>query len=52
MLLAWQEFLSEKLGESVDPVDHGKAWSLYFSDPWGNPYEITTYDYELVEGRL
>ena len=23
------------------PVDHGSAWSLYFTDPDGNPLEIT-----------
>lgn len=34
------------------PVDHDKAWSLYFSDPWGNPLEVTTYDYALVKTRL
>ncbi len=26
------------------PVDHGTAKSIYFSDPWGNDLEITTYD--------
>lgn len=29
---------------SGDYVDHDGAWSIYFDDPWGNPYEITTYD--------
>jgi catechol-2,3-dioxygenase len=24
--------------------DHAMSLSLYFSDPDGNPYEITTYD--------
>ncbi|USD64041.1 VOC family protein [Vibrio sp. SCSIO 43136] len=24
--------------------DHTLSWSLYFRDPYGNPYEITTYD--------
>ena len=27
------------------PVDHDKAWSFYFKDPWGNLLEVTTYDY-------
>jgi len=31
-----------------DPVDHGTSYSLYLRDPDGNPYEVTTYDYELV----
>lgn len=51
-LLAWKEVLSAKLDKVVEPVDYGKAWSLYISDPWGNPYEITTYDYDFVKSRL
>lgn len=27
------------------PMDHDKAWSVYFSDPWGNLLEVTTYEY-------
>ena len=34
------------------PVDHEKAWSLYFNDPWGNPLEVTTYDYGAVSAAL
>lgn len=33
-------------------VDHGRAHSIYFCDPYGNPFEITTYDYVYVSGRL
>jgi len=33
-------------------VDHTGSWSIYFNDPWGNRYEITTYDYDLVRERL
>ena len=29
-------------------IDHGKSFSVYFSDPYGNPLEVTTYDYEKV----
>lgn len=32
--------------------DHGESWSLYFLDPWGNPIEVTTYDYEQVGSGL
>jgi catechol 2,3-dioxygenase-like lactoylglutathione lyase family enzyme len=31
-----------------DVVDHDMAFSIYFCDPYGNRYEITTYDYETV----
>ena len=30
----------------VKPVDHQVSWSVYFSDPDGNPFEVTTYDYQ------
>ena len=29
-------------------VDHQKAYSIYFQDPYGNLYEVTTYDYDYV----
>ena len=35
-----------------DVVDHDYCYSLYFSDPDGNPYELTTYDYDDVRARL
>ena len=35
-----------------DVVDHDVAWSVYFCDPYGNPLEITTYDYEMVGEAL
>ena len=35
-----------------DVVDHDYCYSVYFSDPDGNPYELTTYDYEEVGARL
>lgn len=33
-------------------VDHDKAYSVYFCDPYGNRYEITTYDHEEVADQL
>lgn len=30
-------------------VDHSLSWSIYFRDPWGYPYEITTYEYDAVK---
>tara|TARA_B100000795_G_scaffold180821_1_gene136967 strand:+ start:285 stop:671 length:387 start_codon:yes stop_codon:yes gene_type:complete len=35
----------------VTPVDHQVSWSIYFKDPDGNPYEITTYEYEQFSDR-
>jgi catechol 2,3-dioxygenase-like lactoylglutathione lyase family enzyme len=33
-------------------VDHGQAYSLYFSDPYGHLFELTTYDHETVAAQL
>lgn len=43
--LAWREHLAKVLDAPPTLEDHGLSWSLYFSDPDGNPYEITSYDY-------
>lgn len=32
--------------------DHEKAYSVYFSDPYGHRLEITTYDYEATRAAL
>lgn len=33
-------------------ADHRFAWAVYFSDPYGNRYELTTYDYQQVADQL
>jgi catechol 2,3-dioxygenase-like lactoylglutathione lyase family enzyme len=30
-----------------DIEDHSRSVSVYFTDPFGNPLEVTTYDYEV-----
>ena len=35
-----------------DVVDHDKSWSIYFCDPFGNRYEVTSYDYEQIRSEL
>ncbi|MBL8165294.1 MAG: hypothetical protein JNJ61_25145, partial [Anaerolineae bacterium] len=33
---------------AADVVDHELSWSIYFNDPWGHPFEVTTYEYAWV----
>ena len=33
-------------------VDHEKAYSIYFCDPYGHSLEVTTYDYDAVTQLL
>ena len=33
-------------------VDQWIAWSLYFNDPYGNRYELLTYEYETVQQQI
>lgn len=47
--VAWRKHLEAALDERPKVKDHELSWSLYFSDPDGNPYEITTYEYGAVE---
>ena len=46
--MAWQAHLQLALGAAPALEDHTVSWSLYFGDPDGNPYEITSYEYEDV----
>ena len=48
----WRAHLSDSLARPIEPVDHQLSWSLYFSDPDGNPFEITSYDYAALASKL
>ena len=50
--LAWRTHLRSAFGRDIEVVDHRVAWSLYFEDPDGNPFEITSYEYDAVSARL
>ena len=49
-LLAWQRHLASALGKEPALVDHEVSWSIYFEDPDGNPFEITTYEHAAIAG--
>ena len=49
-----EELDALKGGDAVnrsDIADHGKSFSVYFSDPYGNQLEVTTYDHEAVRRK-
>lgn len=50
--LAWRSHLAAALDAPPKVEDHGVSWSLYFSDPDDNPYEITSADYEELAADL
>lgn len=50
--IAWKRHLGEQLQKEVPAEDHEVSWSLYFHDPDGNPYEITTYEHAAVARAL
>ena len=51
-LMSWRTHLQDVLGRRIDLVDHQVSWSLYFTDPDGNPFEITSNDYAVVSALL
>lgn len=50
--LAWRDHLRGVPELAVELEDHDVAWSLYFCDPDGNPYEITCYNYNRLATHL
>jgi catechol-2,3-dioxygenase len=50
--IEWKTHLQRALGKELTPEDHAVSWSLYFQDPDGNPYEITSYQYEAISECL
>lgn len=43
----WKKHLSEH-GVNFTEYDHDLSWSIYFTDPYENPYEITSYQHEQI----
>jgi catechol-2,3-dioxygenase len=50
--IRWQAHLREVLGMQLKAEDHTVSWSVYFSDPDGNRFEITSYGYEAILRRM
>lgn len=48
-------YLSNERGERLTAehvIDHQKSYSIYFVDPYGYRFELTTYDYPFVSNGL
>ena len=50
--VAWRRHLGAVLDSAPILSDHAMSWSLYFTDPDSNPYEITCYDHAALAPRL
>ena len=48
---AWRAHLKAVPGLEVTEEDHEVSVSLYFDDPDGNPYEITSYECHLARAE-
>ena len=40
--------VSREVGFKVGQIDHGRSYSIYFSDLYGHLLEITTHDHDIV----
>ena len=47
----WHKKTNDVANGNIEVVDHSVSFSIYFEDPYGNPYEITSYDYEILENH-
>ena len=48
---SWKAHLEHVFPGQVSEEDHEASLSLYFRDPDGNPYELTTYEVGLVKRK-
>ena len=48
--IKWHKKIKCVVDGRIKVVDHSVSFSIYFKDPYGNPFEITSYDYELLKG--
>ena len=47
----WHKRINNVLNEVIEVDDHSVSFSIYFEDPYGNPYEITSYEYEILSNH-
>ena len=47
----WHKKTNDVADGNIEVEDHSVSFSIYFQDPYENPYEITSYDYEILENH-
>ena len=47
----WHKRINNGLSKVIEVDDHSVSFSIYFEDSYGNPYEITSYDYEILSNN-
>ena len=47
----WHKRINNVLSEVIEVDDHSVSFSIYFEAPYGNPYEITSYEYEILSNH-
>jgi len=47
----WHKKINDVIDGNIEAVNHSISFSIYFHDPYGNPFEITSYDYEILENH-
>jgi len=47
----WHKKINDVGDDYIEAVDHSVSFSIYFQDPYGNPFEITSYDYKILENH-
>ncbi|UTH73682.1 VOC family protein [Chromobacterium sp. IIBBL 290-4] len=48
----WRKHLETQLAMPLKVVDHHISWSMYFADPDGNRFEISSYDYVEIAAAI
>ena len=47
----WHKRINNVLSKVIEVDDHSVSFSIYFEDPYGNPYEITSYEYVILSNH-
>ena len=49
--IVWHKRINNALSGIIEVDDHRVSFSIYFEDLYGNLYEITSYEYEILSNH-